>query len=151
MALYIVPSAAVALSASATKTLVLLNPEANEHKVKEFGVSFDAAAAGQSIRVELVRVTTLGAPAGTTVTPLKKDTSSQAGTTTSLTNLTTEPTTYEVLKPYYVRPDGGALVIQNPLGNEEKGGDATDERYGIRVTTPAGVTPNAVAYIEFEE
>lgn len=151
MALFTTSSTAVALSASATKTLVLLNPEANEIKLKEWGVGFDASAAGQGIRVELIRVTTLGSPAGTTGTQVKTKTSSQAATAVSLVNLTTEPTTSEIIKVFYLPPNGGQIVIQNPLGDEEDGGDATDERLGIRVTTPSGVTPNAVAYMKFEE
>jgi len=151
MAQFTTNNTSVALTASATKTLVLVNPEGNEIKIKEISCGFDAAAAGQSIRVELIRVTTIGSPVGTTGTQVKTDTATQAALAASLINLTTEPTAVEVIKHWPLVPNGGALVLQNPLGDEEKGGDVTDERIGIRVITPAAVTPNALAYIKFEE
>ncbi len=148
---FTIPSTPVALSASATKSLILADAGTNELYLREIGIGFDASAAGQSVRVELYRVTTIGTPTGTSTTPIKKEEGTGAADATSLTNLTAEPTAVEVLKVWYVPPNGGELVLQNPLGDEEVQRTATDGRLGLRVVTPTGVTPNAVAYFEIEE
>lgn len=150
-ALFVAQSAPAALSAASTKTLILVDPGTPEIAIKEFGVGFDASVSGQGVRVELVRVTSLGSPSGTSVTPKEKNSSKQSSSATALSNLSAEPTTYEILKVFYVPPNSGELVIQNPLGNEEIGQNGSAEAIGIRVITPSGVTPNAVSYIEFEE
>ena len=150
--LFHIPSTSVALTASATKSLVLVDAGVNEIEVVKFGVFFDAEADLAGIRAELYRVTTIGTPAGTTTTPTKVKEASGAADATSLTNLTTEPTAVEVIGgPYFVRPDGGGIEIANPLGDEETQRTATDGRIGLRVITPAAVTPNAVAFIRIRE
>jgi len=150
--LFGIESAAVALTASATKSLFLIDAGVNEIELVEFGVGFDAEADVIAVRVELYRVTTLGTPAGTSTTPKKVKEASGAADATSLTNLTTEPTAVEIIRgPWYVRPDGGQLVIQNPLGDEETQRTATDGRIGLRVITAVAVTPNAVSYARIRE
>lgn len=150
--LYNVESSPVALSSAATKSLILLDAGTNELELVEFGVGFDAEADVAAVRVELYRVTTIGSPTGTSTTPKKVKEASGAADATSLTNLTAEPTAVEIIRgPWYVRPDGGQLVIQNPLGDEETQRTATDGRLGLRVVTPTNVTPNAAAYFRFRE
>lgn len=150
--LYGIESTATALSASATKSLILVDAGTNELELTEFGVGFDAEADVAAVRVELYRVTTIGSPTGTSTTPKKVKEASGAADATSLTNLTAEPSAVEIIRgPWYVRPDGGELVIQNPLGDEETQRTATDGRIGLRVITPSGVTPNAVAYFRIRE
>lgn len=147
-----IPSTAVALTASATKSLFLVDAGVNEYELIEFGVGFDAEADVAGIRIELYRVTTIGTPAGTSTTPLKINEASGAADATSLVNLTTEPTAVEVIGgPWYLRPDGSEMVIQYPLGDEATQRTATDGRIGLRVVTPAAVTPNAVAYARIRE
>ncbi len=147
------PNTSVALSAAATKSLILLAPGANVGFVLvEICVSFDQAAAAAGIRCELYRVTTLGSPAGTTAAPTKRS-EQQADTVqaSGLYNLSAEPTAVEVIGgPWYVSPATGLLLKQYPLGREDaaKAGGA---RIGLRAVTPTGVTPNAVAYIDTEE
>jgi hypothetical protein len=48
----------------------------------------------QQFEVALARVTTLGSPSGTSVTPNPEEKGDQAAATTALANLTAEPTTY---------------------------------------------------------
>lgn len=150
--LYNIPSAAVALSSAATKSLFLIDAGVNEYELVEFGVGFDAEADVAAVRVELYRVTTLGSPAGTSTTPLKVKEASGAADATSLTNLSTEPSAAEIIGgPWYVRPDGGQLVIQYPLGDEPTQRTATDGRIGLRAITATNVTPNAVSYAKIRE
>lgn len=152
MSLYHIPSSAVALSSAATKSLFLVDAGTNEYRLIEFGVGFDAEADVAAVRCELYRVTTLGSPAGTSTTPLRIEEASGAADATSLTNLTTEPTAVEIIGgPWYVRPDGGQLVIQYPLGDEPQQRTATDGRIGLRVVTATNVTPNAVSYARIRE
>jgi hypothetical protein len=150
--LFSIESAPVTLTAAATKSLILVDAGVNELELVEFGVGFDAEADVAAVRVELYRVTTIGSPTGTSTTPKKVKEASGAADATALTNLTAEPTAVEIIRgPFYVRPDGGQLVIQNPLGDEETQRTATDGRIGLRVITPASVTPNAAAYFRIRE
>jgi hypothetical protein len=141
---------AVALSAAATKSLWLLNPVTNKFLIKEIGVSFDQAAAEVAVKVQLCRVVTIGSAAGSAFTPSPYDPGTQAATTTALTNLTTEPTTYLPFKGWYIQPAGGLFVVQFPLGIEPPG-LAAGARWGLRAITPTGVTSNCCAYVDFEE
>jgi hypothetical protein len=148
---YSVKTGAVALSASATKSLILLNPVTYPTDLYELGISFDGSAAATGVAVELYRVTTIGSPAGTTGTVVKVEPGSAPTTAaTALTALSAEPTTVEVLQEWYVTPFGGLFVVQFPLGREPRG-IATDKRLGIRAITPTGVTPNCRAYFVWEE
>lgn len=147
---YTIQTGSVALSASATKSMILLTPGTNASKLIELGISFDQASSTTGLRVDLYRVTTLGSPAGTTATVVKEDPNSGAADMAGLTALSAEPTTKEIIKSWFVQPFGGLLVLQLPLGRETEiptGG----ARLGIQVVTPSGVTPNSVAYLEFEE
>lgn len=149
--LYSVSSASVTLSASATKTLWLLNPT-DTLKVVACGISFDSSAAATAPRVELYRTTTLGSPAGTTTTPVRWSSSAdEAADATALTNLTTEPTAVEILKPMYVQPFGGDREWWNPLGQEAHMSGTLTQRIGLRVITAASVTPSAVSWVLFDE
>lgn len=151
---YTVNSGAIALSASATKSLILLNPTIS-YVVTELGISFNAAAATAAVTVDLYRTTTLGSPAGTTATFVKEnmgaDTASSNATASSLVNLTTEPTTVEIIRSFYVQPFGGLVVLQFPLGREPQMTGTSSNRIGVRVTTPASTTPSAEAWFAVEE
>lgn len=148
---YVVPSGSVTLSASATKSLWLINPATPGLRLTEVGISFDASTASVAPRVEIYRTTTLGSPAGTTTTPVRVNAPLEiAAQSTALTALTTDPTAVEVLRQWFVQPGGGLLVVQYPLGREPAAAGG-GQRIGLRVITPAAVTPNAVSYGEFEE
>lgn len=139
----------VALSASATKSLILLNPATSKIRLKYFGFSFDGAVPGVPIRWDLYRVTTLGSPVGTTATIIKNDPDEAAADTTGLTNLTTEPTAVEIWDSGFTTPYNGMYYLQFPLGDEFVA-DAAGNRIGLRVVTPAGVSPNGVASMQWE-
>ncbi|MEK6443646.1 hypothetical protein [Pseudonocardia sp. T1-2H] len=151
---YTVNSGSIALSASATKSLILLNPTIT-FCVTEVGISFDSSASSAAVTVDLYRTTTLGAPAGTTATFVKEnanaDSSSSNATASSLVNLSAEPTAVEVIRSFFVQPFGGLVVLQFPLGREPQMTGTTTQRLGLRVTTPGAVTPNVRSWFAIEE
>jgi hypothetical protein len=151
---YVVRTGAVALSANATKSIILIPPSSSSlFTIVEIGFSIDSSVAAPAIGLELYAVTTLGSPAGTNFTPVlvKRGTSITAQTGNGLINLSTEPTTVEVIKDWFVPPTG-LLVVQFPLGREPESFTGTSNRIGLRYVNPStGSTANYRAYIEFEE
>jgi hypothetical protein len=149
---YTVQTGKTACTGNATKTMWLIAPGANVGFVlTEVAAAFDGAAAQQAILVELYRTTTVGSPAGTTGTAVKRS-DEQADTvqSSSLVNLSAEPTAVEILRSWMIPPNGGALVEQFPLGREPRA-KAGGGRIGMRYTTATGVTPNYESYGEVEE
>jgi len=147
---YSVATGVVALSAGATKSLWLLDPVAKGFTVIQWGVSFNASASSVPIQVDLYVVTSLGTPAGTTGVEQAIDGNAVTADTTSLTALTTEPTTKVLIESYYVQPFGGLFTLQYPLGREPVGIGAGD-RIGLQCVTPASVSPSAIGFVYFEE
>ena len=150
---YSVSMVSTSLSASATKSLWLLDPVTNPITIVEWGVSFDQSSSSTAIEVDLYVVTSIGAPAGTSTTPVKwLDQNSPVATTTALTALSAEPTTVSILASYFIQPFGGTWTVQYPLQREPgTAAGATTNRVGLRVVTPVGVTPHALSYVVFEE
>lgn len=150
---YTVNSGSVALSASTTKSLILVNPTIT-YRVTELGISFNASAATSAVTVDLYRTTTLGSPTGTAATLVNDNDSADSGssnTTSSLVNLTAEPASVQIIRSFYVQPFGGLVVIQFPLGREPMMSGTSTNRIGVRVTTPAATTPSATAWLAIEE
>lgn len=145
-----IPSGKITLTAAATKSLLLLNPVTNEAKITEISVSLDAAAAAAGVAIDLYIVTSIGSPAGTSVTPGNINPTQQAATTTALAALSAEPTTVVVRKTWAIQPIGGLMVYQLPLGREYTLA-AAGARWGLRYTTAAAVTPDCWATITIEE
>jgi hypothetical protein len=152
VALYGTRTGSVALTASSTKSLWLLNPVTDFFLIAQVGISFDASAASAGVGIELYRTTTLGTPAGTAATITKINRIADAATpaTTGLTALTTEPTAVEVLADWFVQPFGGLFDVQYPLQREPLA-SAAAQRIGLRYVTPAAVTPNCRAYVWIDE
>lgn len=153
MAIYVASLASAALlTASTTQSMLLLNPVVVAAKITEIGVSFDGSAVATAVRVQLYRVVTPGTPAGPAVTPVKVTGPSAAtgAQSTFLSVLTAEPTTVEILRSWYVSPASGLLVVQFPLGQEPVAAGGGSQ-IGIRVITPASVTPHCDPYIVFDE
>lgn len=155
MALFSVSSGIVALSASTTKHLWLLNSPATTGKPlkpTKLHLGFDGSSALPSIRWQLYRVTTLGSPAGTTGTIVKYSDPTNPNTppTTALVALTTGPTAIEVLEENYLTPFGGTLIMDFPDGKEPFG-IASGQRMGFCVVVPAGVTCNTISSVVFNE
>jgi hypothetical protein len=132
-----------ALTTGSTKTLVLLNPVTDGFNLIEAWLSFGAIASQSDIAAEIVRVVTIGSAAGTTGTVVKDDPNLASSTTTGLTALSTEPTTYEKLREFYVPVNQGLLVVQFPLGREPHAA-AAGGRIGLRVINDEAGTMTAV-------
>jgi hypothetical protein len=151
MSQYSVSTGKITLTASATKTAILLNPVLNKVKIYGIDISLDGSGGATSVLFDLYKVTTIGSAAGTTGVLNSLDaTDLTAATTTAKTALTVEPTTVVVYKSWYVTPFGGLFPLQMPLGREivMAGGGAN---WGIRWTTAASVTPDLVINVDFEE
>ncbi len=151
---YVMTSGKITLAASATKSLILLAPAASTSVlITGLSISMDASALEASVQLDLYRVATLGTPVGSSTLvpqPMNEATTPATANTTALYNLTTEPTTVTVLESWYLQPVGGLLVVQLPLGREY-GAKASGAHLGIRAITPASVTPDIIANIQFEE
>lgn len=138
-----------ALAVSETETLIQIVAAANHRvKVLAWGIFFDGTTVtNEPIQVELVRQSTAGTSSANT--PVKWDDSiAETLLTTARDQFTIEPTTGDILDVKEVHPQSGYEVIY-PLGQEPicGGGD----RVGVRAITPSGVSPNARAYIRFDE
>lgn len=125
-----------------------------------------AAATGRTVRPTQIEITLDGT--SPTADPIEFQLLRQttAGTSTSLTlrhmnglqsetidstageNFTVEPTAGDILRRWFLHPQGGALIYTVPEPNEWTTGAAG--RLGIRAITP-GATVNALINIEFEE
>ncbi|MFJ8006085.1 hypothetical protein [Streptomyces fagopyri] len=148
---YTVTTAKITLTASATKSLILIAPGAPGLRMTELGVSFDGSTTGQGVQIDLYRVATIGSPAGTTTTPAKlTDENAPTVSATALTALTTEPTAVTILRSWMVSPFGGLLCMQEVL-DREVGAITSGARIGLRYTTAASITPGCVAYMGFTE
>lgn len=138
-----------ALAVSATETLIqIVAPTNHRLKVLAWGVFFSGVVVtNPSIRCELVRQSTAGTSSANT--PKKWDDSlAETLQTTARDAFTVEPTTGDVLDIKGVHPQSGYEIIY-PLGQEPPVGGG--DRMGVRVITPAGVSPTAKAYIRFDE
>lgn len=148
--LYSVRTGSTTLTASSTKSLILLNPVARGIRLTRLGVAFDASTSSAGVGLELYIVTAIGTPAGTTGTINKYgDPAAANADTTALTILTTEPTTVVAYEDWFVQPFGGTLVVDFPLGRELTTG-AAGNRIGIRYTSGTA-TPNCRAYMVWEQ
>lgn len=149
MALYTLRTAAVALTASSTKSLWLVNPAGPRVRLVEMGISMDGSTAAAGLAFELYRVNTLGTPAGTTATINKYYSGDGTASTTGLHTLTTEPTSVDPFEEWYLSPFGGMLVKQWPLGREPIMA-AAGARMGLRYISGTS-PPNCRTYVIFEE
>jgi hypothetical protein len=149
---YSLTTAAIALSASATKSLWLIQPATVDVVLTEISISFNSSSAVTAPQVDLYRTTTVGSPTGTGGTFVRvNDPDGPAATSSALVNLSAEPTTVEILKSWFVQPAGGLFAIQYPLGREPVGAKTNAGRLGLRVITAASVTPSVIGGAEIEE
>ena len=148
--LYTVSNGSVALTASATKSLILLNPTTVAIRLRQIDISLGQTAAAEEVLFDLYRVETIGPAAGAAATPQPADEKDAAAVSSALINLTSEPTAVKVLASYLVQPLGGLLSIPLNFG-AEIASKAAGARLGLRYTTPAAVTPKCVAQLWFEE
>lgn len=137
------------LAAAATETLLQVVAATNHAvKVLAWGVSFQGGEpADDMIRCELLRQTTAGTSSSLTL--VKWDDS--AGDTldaSALQDFSGEPTAGDILAVEHAHSQAG-FAIWYPDGKEPVIG--AGDRMGIRVITPTGVNPNAVAQMVCEE
>ena len=138
----------VALTAAATKTMLQSTAPANQRvQLNGFTVSFQGVSpTAEQIIVRIARQTTAGTM--TAVTPVKDDDSlPETIQSTAQKNATVEPTTTDVLREFYVHPQGGYERVFGPKEIMIKGGG----RLGLIVITPTGVNPDCVATMSCEE
>ncbi|MHB1950242.1 MAG: hypothetical protein ACYCQK_02055 [Acidiferrobacteraceae bacterium] len=146
MATYTLTSGKVTLTAAATKTLLLYNPNVARAILRDFTISLDASTAAAGVQFDLYRVSTLGTPAGTAATSNLTDEQDSADPNTGhLIALTTEPTSVSVIDSVFLQPLGGAIKDWQPFGVELLKTKIAGARIGIRYTTASGVTPDALA------
>ncbi len=141
---------AEALAAATAETILnLINAANSLVRLIEFGISFDGVTAtAVPVLVELMNSTqaTAGTSSSATIRQLRGPTRTvQASAAHSYT---VEPTVLTGLREWLVRPDGGLLIIQFPLGREPEQ-VTTADGFPIRATAPAIV--NVRGYMEFEE
>lgn len=141
----IVPGAAVALSASATKTVLGVKAHANSG-IALLGVTigFDGVTASWApVLCELAYCTWATNSPGTnstSVTPLQTGGRVLTAGFTAARNWTAEPTTITVFDELLVPADKGLVKYDIPLGLEPD--SALAEGFVIRCITAASVTPN---------
>ncbi len=143
-------SAAQALASAVAETVVNWISGANAlSRCIEMGVSFDGVIASDvPVLVELCKCTQAGAGTSTSHTIVQSGGPTRTPEGTAERLYTVEPTVVTVLKEWFVRPDGGILVMQFPLGREFEQTTTADGLL-IRCTAPDVV--NVRAYLEIEE
>jgi hypothetical protein len=143
---------AIALSASATKTILGVKAHANSGlQVIKWGVSFDGSAAAAGVAVQLMYTTWATNSPGTNSTTTNAIVQEYgrvltAGFTAGY-NWTTEPTVLTELESKYIQ-QSGAYEWSIPLGKEPD--CALAEGFVVRVITPAAVTPNIRGFLGVE-
>lgn len=149
---------AIALSAATAKTVVgIAAGTVNQPSVVEVAISFDGVTASAvPVLCEWVSGTNATNPPGTnstSQTPKQlRGWPSQASQATAAYNWTAEPTVLEVFKKRLLTPNGGLIVIQNPLGREPTSIVTASTQFkfvGLRLTAPA--TVNCHVDLEYEE
>lgn len=147
---YAVPTAALAVSASASKTVIELAAASTiDADIIQCSVSFDASTPAAGVGIELVRWTTTGT--GTTFTPLKYTDGAQARAAliTAKVNNTVEPTGSPVVVESYYLPNTAGQFWQLPLGRELYIPVSTI--LGLRYVSAAGAAGNLRANILWQE
>jgi hypothetical protein len=140
----------IALVGATAKSILSFISGANAlHRVIELSVSFDGVTAGnEPVTVELCSSTMAVAGTSTAHTIVQSGGPARSVEGTARRNYTVEPTVLTVLKRWLVRPDGGLLILQFPLGREAEQ-IITADAHILRCTAPDAV--NCQGYMEVEE
>lgn len=140
----------IALSAATAKTIMsVINASNALIRLTELSLSFDGTTAGnEAVVVELCSSTEATAGTSTTHTIAQVRGPTRTVQATAKRNYTVEPTVLTTLKRWLVRPDGGGIHIQFPLGREPEQ-VITGDALCIRCTAPDAV--NVQGHLEFEE
>ena len=147
-AIYSVAKRNIATTAASTKTLLELAAASTVRaRLVQWSVSFDGVSAtAEPIDIEIVRKSAGGT--GTAETEVKFDPADGGPASSVISANTVEGTVGDILDAYSVHPQAG-IVIQYPMGREPV--IPVSGVIAIRYITPAGVNPNAVATIIWEE
>ncbi len=144
------PSAVIALVGGVPKTVLgFLAAALAPFRVIAWGVSFDGIVATNApVDVEFMSWD------GTTGTGTETDASFQVGGAArglqgvASFDFSVEPTNVDRMKPYLVRPDGGLVIVQEPLGREMEQFRSAN---GIVMRCNAAVSVNIAPWFEIEE
>jgi len=139
---------AIALSASATKTVMQIVAPTNQRVVlRGFSVSFNGISAVQEpCEVRLVKQTDAGTTSA--ATPVKEGGGAETIQSTSRKTATVEPTTTDIYRRYYVHPQSGRETKFSFADEIEIPGGG---RLGVVVVTPSGANYNVVGHMSAEE
>lgn len=148
----VVTAGAIALVAATPKTILGCKAPTNQiNTLVDYGVSFDGVDATKvPVLVEVCRVTfATNAPgtASTTATPQVVRGAQGTSVSTCARNWTTEPTVISVVREYMLSPNGGLIIMQQPLGRESE--SPVSGGLCIRLTAPLAV--NVRGFLEWEE
>ena len=151
MTLFVANITPVALVASTRRTLLQILAGTQPLRIKEIGISFSGTDASLApIQADLVRQTSGGSASVTAGVPVEQMEIGQASLASIRAGFSsTEPTTTDYLRTWYVTPAGGLFVMQFPLGDEPVVGPTG--RLALTVLPGSATTPNAAAYIVFDE
>lgn len=143
-----------AATAGVKTALMVISPANSGLLVVEFGISFDGVTASAvPALVELVSSTQAGAGTSAETPTITQTRGRVTGgePPTGGSKYSAEPTVLVRHRAWYVRQDGGILVVQFPLGREPETDDSGGaiKAYGIRVNVSANV--NLMAYMETEK
>jgi hypothetical protein len=146
MALFVARVSAVSLSAATVKTLLQFVPASNTPlKVVEIGISFNGVTASEvPVTVDLLRQTTAGTSSSLTLVGDQED-QSKSAVCTALQTFSAEPTAGNILRTFYISPNGGLFVVQFP---EEREPRALANRIAIRANAPSAETVTAYMVVD---
>ena len=140
---------AEAVTTAAETVLQLVSAANMKPYIVGWGVSFDGATStAVPVLVELMHQSTAGTSAAVT-NIVKLDLDNPTALGTGRKQFSAEPTTTTAIEQHLVHPQGGNLIREYPPGREPTLGDATTDRFGIRITAPAAV--NVRAWIQWAE
>lgn len=144
MAKYVQSVASVALVGAAVQTLIQITANSGKRlRVTEVGISFDGVSASAvPALVDLLRQT---GGTGSSGSLLKMNEAEAAALASSKITFTVEPTAGDILRRWFVSPNGGLFVWQ-PAGELWV---AASGLIALRANAPANV--NCTAYVEIDE
>ena len=149
MAVYVTRNTVFAATAGAKTVLKLVTPTTFALEVKEIALFTDgvtASAVPATWDLFTSDETTAGTGSGSAVTT-QVNGAAQAHGLTVTQNHPAEGTTYTVVKSGFLPQYMGALILQNPLGDEEESPSGTADSIGLRINVTANV--NVLAWIKW--
>ncbi len=142
----------IGLTAGVAKTVLLIRLTSAELlNLIEIGISFDGqVATNEPVLCELFASdgTTDGTP-GSTPGTFQSGGPARAFVGEGEIAFTAEPTVLDIAKSFKLRPDGGLVILQAPLGREFQQFRLSGTGLGLRITAPEAV--NFTGWLEVEQ